>query len=309
MGMPCIQPLQLTTELPSLQPQSQGALEVPSKQPQDASPMELPCVQPLPLTTELPSAQPQSCPVLYMPSLLTPCEAYEVHLFITNLIAKRCNLVVPAPQPMADMAQKLPDSLPLPSQVQCPQVLSSPSEAHIFSVESELGSPRDYIDEAFEQFRVKELAPIPPFPASCTGGEVRPIALPLSHGFISPCTHLRKGFCRDGDLCRNSHLTFTSKADIQLEIDRIHHCSAGHFQLSHSDVNGREFVRTVHRPEFKFYLQPSDSEIDAEPIQSDTESVHRSNVNEKPSSSSCSDPLSENSQCSATGRAPAMHTQ
>ena len=71
---------------------------------------------------------------------------------------------------------------------------------------------------------------------------------------------MRKGFCRDEHLCRESHLLSTYEDDIRNEIDRIHACSAGHFQLCRRDPNGSVCVRTVRRPDFKFYLKPSDTE-------------------------------------------------
>ena len=111
-----------------------------------------------------------------------------------------------------------------------------------------------------------------------------PIALELLRGFVAPCSFLRKGFCHDGHLCRESHLLSTRAEEIHSEIDRIHGCSAGHFQLCRRMGGGSICVRTVRRPEFNFYLKPSDTELHP--------------TCEQPSEQLCT------SSHSATGRAP-----
>ena len=66
-----------------------------------------------------------------------------------------------------------------------------------------------------------------------------PLPLQLAHGFVEPCRFLRKGFCRDGALCRQSHLLRQSLSEINEEIARLGSCSAGHFQLCSVDKVGR----------------------------------------------------------------------
>ena len=89
----------------------------------------------------------------------------------------------------------------------------------------------------------------------------KPLPLQMEYGFVAPCRFYAKSECRDGEKCRDSHLVSHGRQAVHVEIERLRCCSAGHFQLSNTDEKGN-YVRTVRRHEFKFYLKaPVDTKL------------------------------------------------